>query len=157
MLNLPQTSGGWGSEPNSQWTNTGVKQQRVRVGAVPQANLPEEWLTFSRDWERNKDWERGVGWQIILTEDLPTLRRDWKSTKAGGGSDKLISQSRAKWWWIPELISGTEGSIQNWIAPCICHLVETTTLTTLHELAVLPYLTIPTNLVDKRNKYYSQA
>jgi hypothetical protein len=75
--------------------------------------------------------------------------------------------------WIPELISGTEGRIQNWIAPPCwrkswliraaaeeqqsCCLVKTTVLTTLHKLAVLPHLTIPTNLVDRRTKYHSQA
>jgi hypothetical protein len=32
-----------------------------------------------------------------------------------------------------------------------------TALTTLHELAVLPYLTTPSNLVDRRCKYHSQA
>jgi hypothetical protein len=30
--------------------------------------------------------------------------------------------------------------------------LKTTALTTLHELAVLPHLTIPTNLVDRRNQ-----
>jgi hypothetical protein len=29
---------------------------------------------------------------------------------------------------------------------------ETTALTTLYKLAILPHLTIPTNLVDRRNQ-----
>jgi hypothetical protein len=33
-----------------------------------------------------------------------------------------------------------------------CHLVKTTGLTTVHKLAVLPHLTILTNLVDRRNQ-----
>jgi hypothetical protein len=37
-----------------------------------------------------------------------------------------------------------------------CHLLKTA-LTTLHELAILPHLTTPTNLVDIRSKYHSQA
>jgi hypothetical protein len=71
-------------------------------------------------------------------------------------------------WWILELITGTQGNIQTWIAPScwgrswpnraaaegqlICCLVRTTFLTTLHKLAVLPHLTILTNLVDRRNQ-----
>jgi hypothetical protein len=35
--------------------------------------------------------------------------------------------------------------------------VKTTGLTTVHKLAVLPHLTIPTNIVDRRAKYHSQA
>jgi hypothetical protein len=34
--------------------------------------------------------------------------------------------------------------------------MKTTALTSLQELEVLPHLTIPTNLVDRRTKYYSQ-
>jgi glycosyltransferase involved in cell wall biosynthesis len=35
--------------------------------------------------------------------------------------------------------------------------MKTTGLTTQHKLVVLPHLTIPTNLVDRRTKYHSQA
>jgi hypothetical protein len=69
--------------------------------------------------------------------------------------------------WITELISGTEGSMQNLIAPPCwgrswpnsaaaeeqhsCCLLKTTALTTLHELVILLHLTTPTNLVDRRS------
>jgi hypothetical protein len=42
------------SVPNSQWSNTYIKQQSLRVRAGWQANIPEEPLVPRRDWERNK-------------------------------------------------------------------------------------------------------
>jgi hypothetical protein len=38
-----------------------------------------------------------------------------------------------------------------------CCLVKTTALNILHKLAELPHLTNPTDIVDRRTKYYSQA
>jgi hypothetical protein len=81
-----------------------------------------------------------------------------------GQQANLSKQDR---WWIPELASGTEGAFKTEL-PHFAEgradqtaaaeeqhswcLVKITALTTLHELAVLPHLTIPTNLVDRRNK-----
>jgi hypothetical protein len=84
---------GWGKEPNSQHQNLMVlmqiKQQRLRrSGADWQANLPEELQALHRDREKHKGWERGFSHHP--------------------------KQGR---WWIPELISGTKGSIQKWIVP----------------------------------------
>jgi hypothetical protein len=85
---------------------------------------------------------------------------------AGVGWEAILPKQGR--WWVLELISWTEGSIQNWIVPpcwgrswqnrtvaerqCSCCLLKTTALTTLHKLAVLPHLKIPTHLVDWRNQ-----
>jgi hypothetical protein len=82
-----------------------------------------------------------------------------------GWQANLQKQGR---WWTPELISGTKDSIQMWIAPHCwgrnrpnralvegqhnCCLVNTTALNTLYKLVVSPPLTIPTNLVERRNQ-----
>jgi hypothetical protein len=151
MLNLLQRMGvGQGaklSAPLSEHMQL-KQQQRLKVGAEWQANLPQEPAALSRGWERHKVWEQG--WS-----DRPTSQR--------GASGRSLNWS-----------CGIEGSIQKWIAPpCSgrswpnrpaaegqhsCHLVKTTTaVTTLHELADVPHLTITTNLVDRRTKYYSQT
>jgi hypothetical protein len=91
-LNLPQRMGVSQeadiSVPNSQWMKS---NKGWKWGKGQQANHPEELLTLSRGWERHKGWEQGKG-------SKPTSR-----SEAGGRS----------WSWS----HGTEGSIQNWIAP----------------------------------------
>jgi hypothetical protein len=128
------------SMPNSQWTNAGkASNGESRNGVTSQS--PKG---FSSTQLRSGKAQRliaGMGWHANLPK-----------------------QSR---WWTLESISGTEGSIQNWIAPPCwgslpnrnaaegqhsCSLLKTTALTTLHDLPVLPHCTIPTNLVDRRNQ-----
>jgi hypothetical protein len=98
-------------------------------------------------WVKQQRLKAGVGWQA----NLP---------KPGK-------------WWIPELIFWNRGQHSKLNCPnflreeltrvsaegqCSCRLVKkTTALTTLHELADLPHLTVATNLEDRWAKHYSQA
>jgi hypothetical protein len=73
---------GWGKEPNFQWTNTHVKQQRLRVRLRWQANLPVEQLALSRDRERHKGLERERGNKPTSQRSRQHSAEIRKSTKA---------------------------------------------------------------------------
>jgi hypothetical protein len=123
-----------------------VKQQRLSEEAGWQANLPEEPPAPSRDQEKHKGCEWGWG-------DRPTSQ-----SKAGGRSRSWSLGQRTTFKNEFSHLSG-EGANQTAAAEGehSCCLEKIRALTTLQQLAVLPCLTIPTNLVDRNTKYHSQA
>jgi hypothetical protein len=110
-----------------------------------------------------------VGQQTNLPEDLPALSRDQEKHKAGSKSGVAGQLPKAGQGVDPRANLWDKGQHSKLNCPNLLgqkltkksyswHLVKAAALTTLHELAVLPHLTIPTNHVDRRTKYQpSQA
>jgi hypothetical protein len=153
---------------NSQrWGNMCIKQERLRAGLRPTSQPPEKVLAPSRDQEKHKGWEKECRNKLTSQRRHQHSAEIRTSTKAKSRVGMTDQPPKTGQEWIPVLISGTEGSIQNWInPPCwgrswrnkdaaerqhSCDLLKTT-LTILHELAATSHLTIPTNLVYRRSK-----
>jgi hypothetical protein len=110
------------TEPPKPWTVNCNLTLTVEVGV-------ERW-TCSREWDGGKelisqphtnvgkateDESRSRG-QPNFPKELLTSNRDWEKHKGWGREWGNMSTSQNR---IPELISGTESSIQKWIVP-IC-------------------------------------
>jgi hypothetical protein len=130
----------------------GVKSQTPKEAASTQKRLG--------DAQRLRS---GVGWQVKLSKEPLETAEDGRSTKAegrGGVTDQPLKEEQ-----VVDPGADMWDSIQNWILPPCwrrrwpniaaaegqhsCHLAKRTALTTLYNLAALPHLTIPVNLVDK--------
>jgi hypothetical protein len=141
MLKLPQWMG-MGQEaklsvPNSQWTNAG-KVTRLWGGSRKTIQPPSG---AAGTKQRSGEQRLRVGWgqrpkpeEVVDPGANPSDRGQHSKLNCPTFLGEELTKHSCGW------------------RECSCCMVKTTALTNLHRLAILPHLTVLTNLVGRRNQ-----